>query len=215
MIRAERLSRLHAAAILSCALLVLFATVFGGCKGKAPYLPKLANGDVVLAFGDSLTYGTGATETESYPAVLGELINRNVVRSGVPGEVAEQALKRLPAALDEYQPKVLILCIGGNDLLRKHDEKSIEDNIRAMIRLAKERGIAVVLIGVPKPALFSGAPKFYDALAKEFSVPYEGDVIKDVLYSNDTKSDPIHPNAKGYRKMAKAIAELLKKAGAV
>lgn len=213
--RAEGFTRVRPFTVCWWALLVLLAAIFGGCKDKVPYLPKLAEADVVLAFGDSLTYGTGAAEAESYPAVLGELIKRNVVRSGVPGEVTEQALKRLPGALDEYQPKILILCIGGNDLLHKQDEKSIEENIRAMIKLAKERGIAVVLIGVPKPALFSGAPKFYGALAKEFGLPYEGGIVKDVLYSNETKSDPIHPNAKGYRKIAESIAALMRKAGAV
>jgi len=56
---------------------------------------------------------------------------------------------------------------------------------------------------------------FYADLAKEFAIPYEGKVVTSVLYSNETKSDPIHPNAKGYRRMAEAIAQLLKNAGAI
>ena len=56
---------------------------------------------------------------------------------------------------------------------------------------------------------------FYADLAKELAIPYEGKVVTSVLYSNETKSDPIHPNAKGYRRMAEAIAQLLKNAGAI
>ncbi len=68
---------------------------------------------------------------------------------------------------------------------------------------------------VPKPALITSAPVFYADLANEFAILYEGKVVTSVLYSNETKSDPIHPNAKGYRRMAEAIAQLLKNAGAI
>ena len=203
--RAIFLSRL---AILA---LVLLAT---GC-GKAPRLPPLGANDVVVAFGDSLTYGTGAREEESYPAVLAQIISRQVVRAGVPGEVTAQALQRLPQLLDEHRPQLVIVCLGGNDMLRRADPAQTKANLRAMLQTLKERGIAAVLIGVPRPALFSGAPEFYGELAKEFAIPYEDGIVKDVLYSSATKSDPIHPNAKGYRRMAEAIAELLRKAGAV
>jgi acyl-CoA thioesterase I len=196
-------------------ILVVLAFTLAGCGEKAPRLPKLAATDVIVAFGDSLTYGTGAAETESYPAVLGQLIGRTVVRAGVPGEVTEQGLARLQATLDEHRPRLVIICLGGNDMLRKIGDGEITRNLRAMIKALKDKGIAVVLVGVPKPALITSAPQFYADLAREFSVPYEGKIVTSVLYSNETKSDPIHPNARGYRKMAEAIAQLLKNAGAI
>lgn len=196
-------------------LLALAALGLAACAGNVPELPKLQSGDVVLAFGDSLTFGTGAGEAESYPAVLSGLIGRPVIRSGVPGEVTAEGLERLPQALDEHQPRLVILCLGGNDLLRKADPALTEANLRAMIRLVKERGIAVVLVGVPRPGLFADPPPYYEKLAKEFGLPYEGKAVKDVLYANELKSDAIHPNAQGYRKMAEAIAGLLKEAGAL
>ena len=201
----KSLIRILAIALVLCA---------NACSDGPP-LPRLGADDVVLAFGDSITYGTGARPEESYPEVLGQLIGRRVVGAGVPGEVTANALERLPDVLDEVKPKLLLLCLGGNDMLRKVDLAAIESNLRTMVRMARERGIAVVLIAVPKPALFGGNAAFYQAIAKENDLPLEGDVLKDILYDNEFKADPIHPNAKGYRRMAEAIAGLLKRAGAV
>lgn len=199
------------------ALAVLYALLtLSACGAKTAPLPKLDATDVILAFGDSLTYGTGANENESYPAVLASLINRKVIRAGVPGETTAEGLRRLPETLDEHKPKLMILCLGGNDFFRKQSEQQAESNLREMIKLTRARGIAVALIGVPKPAIFGGdSAEFYRRLAQEFSLPLQGDILGDVLHKNELKSDAFHPNAKGYRVVAEAVAALLKKAGAV
>ena len=121
----------------------------------------------------------------------------------------------MQSVIDEHKPKLLIVCLGGNDMLRKVDEAQTQSNLRSIIKTAQSQGIAVLLIGVPKPALVTSAPPFFEAIAKEFNIPYEGKIVTDVLYQRDQKSDPIHPNGKGYRRMAEAVAALLKKAGAV
>ena len=192
--------------------LLFFA--LAGC-GDSAKLARLPDNAVVLAFGDSLTFGTGATEAESYPAQLETLIGRRVVRAGVPGEVTAQALERLPAMLDEHAPRLLLLCIGGNDFLRRLGNAAAERNIRAMVQLAKSRGIDVFLIGTPEPALLPSPPAFYETVAKDLKVPYEGGVITEVLKDTSLKSDPIHPNARGYRVIAERVAVRLKKAGAI
>jgi len=196
---------------ITCVCVLLIA----GCGGGTPKLGKLGANDVVLAFGDSLTYGTGAKAEESYPSVLNTLIGRNVVRAGVPGEQTGGGLQRLPGVLDEHQPRLVIVCLGGNDMLRKRPHQSVESNLRQILQLIKSRGMDAVLVGVPAPGLITSAPEFYEKLAKEFGIPYEGKIVTSVLYQPELKSDPIHPNADGYRKMAEAIAALLRKAGAV
>lgn len=196
-------------------MVALSLSVLAACSDAPPPLPRLGADDVVLAFGDSITYGTGAGPEESYPEVLSRLIGRRVVGAGVPGEVTANGLQRLPEVLDEVAPKLLLLCMGGNDMLRKVDPVAIESNLRTMVSMARDRGIAVVLIAVPKPALFGGNAGFYQAVARENDLPLEGDILKDILFDNEFKADPIHPNAKGYRRMAEAIADLLRRAGAV
>ena len=196
-------------------LLALALTLPAGCGDRVPQLPPLGANDVIVAFGDSLTYGTGAEERESYPAVLAQLIGRPVVRAGVPGEVTAQGLRRLPSVIDEHRPRLVIVCLGGNDMLRKIGEGEIKRNLRDMLKMLSQSGIAAVLVGVPKPSLVMSAPGFYAELAREFGVPYESEIVTSVLRAADMKADPIHPNARGYRKMAEALAQLLREAGAL
>jgi len=206
-------SPLLRARAIAC-LLALSLLAVGGC-GKQPRLQPLAPDAVVLAFGDSLTYGTGADERDSYPAQLALLIGRKVARAGVPGEISGDGLARLPEAIEEHQPRLLVLCHGGNDFLRRLSKQQVAANVRAMVRFARERGIDVVLIGTPEPGLAVSAPAFYAEIAKELRVPYEDSVIGQILRDATLKSDPIHPNARGYRLIAERLAGLLKKAGAV
>ncbi|HEX4986137.1 MAG TPA: arylesterase [Burkholderiales bacterium] len=193
----------------------LLVATLAACGPKPPPLPKLGVGDVVLAFGDSLTYGTGASPGEAYPKVLEGLIGRTVVGAGVPGETSGEGLERLPAVLDEVRPKILLLCLGGNDMLRKQDFAGIESNLRAMVVLARSRGVATVLIGVPTPELFGGPPPFYEKIARDEALPLQDGILADILFDRSLKSDMIHPNAAGYRRLAQALADLLHAAGAV
>jgi lysophospholipase L1-like esterase len=185
-----------------------------GC-GERPKMERLAPDAVVLAFGDSLTFGSGANEDESYPAQLEKLIGRRVVRAGVPGEVTAQALARLPEALDEHAPRLLLLCIGGNDFLRRLGNQQAERNVREMVKLATSRGVAVMLIGTPEPGFTVSPPAFYAGIAKEFRLPYEEGIIGQVLKDTSLKADPIHPNARGYRLIAERLAEQLRQGGAI
>ncbi|HEX7250544.1 MAG TPA: arylesterase [Burkholderiales bacterium] len=201
------------ASVLRC-LIAAIALLAASC-GEQPKLARLPSDAVILAFGDSLTYGTGANEDESYPAQLEKLVGRRVVRAGVPGEVTAQALARLPGALDEHAPRLLLLCIGGNDFLRRLGNAQAEANVRAMIQLAAGRGVQVFLIGTPEPGLKVSPPGFYARVAKELRVPYEESVITDVLTDASLKSDQVHPNARGYRIIAERIAQDLRKSGAL
>jgi len=199
-------------------IFLLLAIIVGvglmACSSQ-PKLPSLANDAIIVAFGDSLTFGTGAEPTESYPAVLEKMIGRRVVNAGIPGEVTGDGLLRLPEVLEREKPALLLLCHGGNDQLRRLNQQQTANNIREMIRLAQRREVAVVLIAVPAPKLSLSPPSMYREVAKELSIPIEEETLSSILSNNSLKSDYIHPNAEGYRRMAESIATLLHKSGAI
>jgi acyl-CoA thioesterase I len=194
-------------------LWVFLLVVLAGCS--SPDLEPLQPGSRVLAFGDSLTYGVGTTRENSYPAVLSQLAGLEVVNAGVSGETTAGGLARLGRELDESQPELLILLQGGNDILRNLDLAQTKANLAAMIELAAHRNIAVVLLGVPEKKLFSSAAPIYGELAEEHQLVFDGSLVASLLRSPSYKSDPVHLNAEGYRKMAESIHELLQDSGAL
>jgi len=174
--------------------LVLLALALGapGCS-KPPRLSQLGADDVIVAFGDSLTYGTGAAEHESYPAVLAQLTGG---RWCAPACRARSRRSPAPSAASDCRApaRLMIVCLGGNDMLRKVNEAETRSNLRAIIgaiRRARHRGGADRR--APPGAAGERRPEFYGELAKEFAIPYEGGIVKDVLYSAGMKSDAIHP----------------------
>lgn len=204
------MSRMTRIGLALCALLILLA----GC-GEGKRYNVLRPNDVILAFGNSLTRGTGADERQSYPAQLQEMTRREVINAGVPGEVTAKGRARLPAVLDKHDPDLLILCHGGNDMLRRLDREQTIANLKAMIEEAQSRRIPVILVSVPQFGLLLDSAPFYKEIAAEYKIPVEDEIISDILSDRSLKSDRIHPNAAGYRKMAESIANVMKESGAL
>ncbi len=194
-----------------CSLLLLLSV---GCDTSHQLQPLTKNA-VILAFGDSLTHGTGASIEQAYPARLQAMLSRTVINAGVPGENSKTGLKRLPGLLKRHQPELLILCHGGNDILRRNNLKQTKENLQQMINLAKSNNTQVVLIGVPQFGLFLTTPPFYKELALSNALPLENNLLTDILRKNSLKSDQIHPNSRGYQAMAERIHTLLQQSGAI
>lgn len=192
------------------------------CGKSEKVFSKLPNGAVIMAFGDSLTYGTGADKAQSYPSILAQLSSHTVINNGVAGEISADGLKRLPRLLDEQHPQMLILIHGGNDILRNIPREQTAANLTQMIAEAKKRNIKVVMLGVPKFGLFSvvGLSSFesaeiYQQVAEAEKVPIDLKSLPEIVSKQELKSDQVHPNAQGYQLLAEAVFELLKKTGAL
>lgn len=194
---------------------LLLAVIFlCGC-GDRRQLSDLGTEGLILAFGDSLTYGTGVQSENSYPSALAELTGLAVINAGVPGEVTAEGLRRLPEQLKQHRPDLVIICHGGNDILRKLPLDQAENNLRTMIELSREAGVSVVLVAVPRFGVWKSSPDFYTRVADDLKVPIEEAILPELEFDPAMKSDPIHLNEQGYRKFAEALARLLKKHGAL
>ena len=147
--------------------------------------------------------------------MLETLINRKVINAGVPGEITREGLLRLPQLLSRHQPDLLILCHGGNDILRKLDMVIAKNNIQQMIDLAREQQIQVILIAVPEFGLFLDPAPIYQEIAEENNLPILLDALSDILSSSRLKSDHIHPNSIGYQQLAENISDMLVRSKAV
>ncbi len=183
--------------------------------GSGQELTTLPSGARILAFGDSLTFGIGVPADQSYPAVLAELTGFEVVRSGVPGEISAVGLRRLQSVLDETSPALVIICHGGNDVLRRLPVNQTAANLESMIRIVQGSGSQVVVLAVPKPGIFPASYSYYDRLDQLTGVVVEYDLIRDLQMDASMKSDPIHFNRQGYRKMAQVVHDLLVTKGAI
>ena len=204
------MSRLRA--IVPTLLAWMLLAVPAGCGPDAPDAPRLEplpRGAVVLCFGDSLTSGVGAEQGRTYPDELARLTGLTVHSSGVPGEVSSRGLARLPRVLEQVRPALVILCHGGNDMLRGLPASATEANLRAMVDLARARGAQVLLVGVPQPSLRLARSEIYASVAQDTRAPLLDDVLADILSDPALKADPIHPNSRGYARLAEALADAL------
>ncbi len=189
--------------------------LLSACDNSSSPLTVLRPNDVLLAFGDSLTSGVGARPELSYPAQLNRFLSRKVVNAGVPGEISAEGLARLPGLLDKVEPALLIICHGGNDILRKLDRDELRANLRGMYEAAKQRKIEVVMVAVPQLDLGLHDVPLYQELANDLQIPLVQGTLGELLADKQYTSDPIHLNGQGYRKLAEAVADLLAANGAL
>lgn len=198
--------------LLFAAFLAVFALLIKDDGNKQPHT-ALKHDALILAFGDSLTYGSGVNPDYSYPSRLALKTSLHVINAGIPGEVSSEGLKRL-AGLLEQNPDIVIICHGGNDILRKHSHVQLKKNILAMIGLVESSGAQVLLVGVPDFGwLGYRTLSLYEEAAEEAGVMFEADILGTVVSSPALKSDRIHPNEKGYEMMADAFIGVLKSNG--
>ena len=193
---------------------LLAIALFTGCGDPPAGIRPLPPTATVLAFGDSLTRGKGARQSESYPSQLADLLGVSVINEGISGEESDEGLNRLPDLLDRYRPNLVLLCHGGNDFLRLRDKKGTHANLRKMIQHCRDSGADVILIAVPDPGLTLSPPGLYKALASEFAIPLEADIMTTVISDKSLLSDHVHPNATGYRHIAEALAKTIRAAEA-
>lgn len=198
------------------ALLAVLVLPVACSKEKAEPIPT---GSIVLALGDSLTEGAGVTREEAWPNLLANKTGWTVINGGVSGDTSSEALLRLPSLLEEHKPVLVLVAVGGNDMLRHLPQQETVANLGKIIALIKIHGAKPVLLATPNPSLMGAvfqtlsAADFYQKVADAQQVPLIEDAIADVISDPQLKGDPLHPNAAGHALLSKKIYDSLKSIG--
>lgn len=193
-------------------LLVILLIALTSCSQPQQYNKTIivSEKSTIVAFGNSLTVGVGASEGFDYPTLLSQKLGMPIINAGVSGEVSAQALGRIDVILEEYYPHVVILLHGGNDILRKLNLAQTKQNLSLIIEKIESSGAKVVLIGVPKPGIFLRTATFYTQLAQQYRLVYLHNDLAHLFGDNRYKSDNIHLSDQGYQKLADALAQYFK-----
>jgi acyl-CoA hydrolase len=184
-----------------------------------PRHPPLPAGSAVLVLGDSISAGYGVAPEEAWPARLAASTGWQVINAGVNGDTTADALVRLPELLERHAPRLVLVEIGGNDMLRHIPDAEIAANLDAMLARIAGHGAQPVLIGIPRPSVLGAAfarltpADFYAETAQRNRVLLIGDAASKLLSAADLKLDAVHPNAAGHERLADAVRAELQRFG--
>jgi acyl-CoA thioesterase I len=189
-------------------VLVILYFIFSGST-KIKNYPS--SGTDIVAFGDSLVQGVGASsDSTNFVAVLSRRIGKPIVNLGVSGNTTEDGLKRL-GELDRYKPKVVIVLLGGNDYLKKVPIDTTFNNLEKIIKNIQSRGAVVLLLGVRGGVVTDKFDERFEDLADKTGSAYVSNVLDGLITKNEFMSDAIHPNNTGYAKIATRVYPVLQK----
>lgn len=184
----------------------------------------------VLAFGDSLYAGYGLARGQSLPdAIQARLraqgLNALIVNAGVSGDTSAAGRQRLSFALDNLKrkPDLVLLGLGGNDVLRQIPPTETRANLAAMLGELRDRKIPVILTGMRAPPnlgpdYVAAFDRIYPDLAKEYGATLYPFILDGVIGNRSLmQADSIHPNVTGVTRiadrLAPIVAERLKEGG--
>lgn len=199
-------------------LLVVAIALVAACGSKAKEA-AIPPGSLAVALGDSLTAGAGVAREEAWPDLLASRTGWVVINGGISGDTSAGALRRLPALLEEHNPVLVLVALGGNDMLRRIPQEETVANLGEILAMIRAHGAKPVLLATPKPsvagAVFQNlsAADFYRSIAEAHQVPLIEDAIAEVLSDPEMKGDPLHPNAAGHMQLEQKIFDALKAIG--
>jgi len=185
----------------------------------APAAAVAARGKVVTILGDSITAGYGLPQQAALPVQLHLALEKlgvpNLVRgAGVSGDTTGDGAARVDFSV-RPDTSVVVVALGGNDLLQGVDPKTTRANLERILTRLKQRHMGVVLAGIhAPPELGAGYARDFDAvfsgLAKAHGVAFYPDLLAGVERNRAlNQADAIHPNAQGVQVIARRLAPVV------
>ncbi len=162
----------------------------------------------VVAFGDSLISGTGSTKGNDFVSLLSKEIGQPILNLGKSGDTTTSALTRIDSVV-RTKPDIVIVLLGGNDYLRKIEQDTTFSNLDKIVKTLQDNGAVVILLGVRGGLLKDSYESKFSAFAKTHGTAYVPNVLDNLLGDKELMSDAIHPNDKGYQKIADKVLPTL------
>lgn len=182
----------------------------------------VANGPLVVTFGDSLFAGYQLNQGEGFAPVLERALadrgqRARVFNAGVSGDTSAAGLRRLAYVLDGLpkKPELVIICLGGNDMLRGLGPDETRKNLTAIMEELGRRGIRAMLAGmVAAPNMGQDYAKAFNAIYPDLAQRYDAALYPFILdgvigHADLQLADGIHPNPEGVKTMVAGIAPLV------
>jgi lysophospholipase L1-like esterase len=190
--------------------LVIGVTGFWLLRESPPRGASPTSGQAIIAFGDSLVEGRGATQGRDFISLLSTRLGRPIINAGRSGDTTGAALARLESDVLEQNPRVVIVLLGGNDFLRRVSTADAFANLETIVERIRARGAAVLLVGVAVGLFTDPYYEEYERLARRTSAGLVPDVLDGILGHADLMSDSIHPNDRGYEMVADRVEPALR-----
>lgn len=178
--------------------------LYNGRYLQRTYIPTAAHYDIV-AIGDSLTEGIGATQSRGYISLLSDHLNRPILNLAVRRTKTDQLMDQVTASL-QYNPKLVIMTAGGNDMLWGYTHQTTFENLSQVFLLYREKGVDVIYLGVRTGILSDPyATELEQFVAGFDNVTFVPDILDGISFNPEFLFDPLHPNDEGHQLIARRV----------
>ena len=187
----------------------LLSLGISGCDdNKSPTAPDAVT---VVAFGDSITAGFGTSGNNDYVSRLSSRTGVSIVNAGRSGDTTGDALNRIDSAVLSRNPDIVIVFLGGNDILQSVPVQLRISNITTIVQRIRQAGAAVILIDLGSGILdaFNGA---LPGIASQTSSTLVPGVLEGIIGVPSLMTDSVHPNNAGHAIIADRIEPALRSA---
>ncbi|MBG6241094.1 MAG: multifunctional acyl-CoA thioesterase I/protease I/lysophospholipase L1 [Candidatus Symbiopectobacterium sp. Dall1.0] len=178
--------------------------------------------ETLLVLGDSLSAGYRMPAASAWPALLNDQWQKagpdgiTIVNASISGDTASQGLARLPALLQQHQPRWVLIEMGGNDGLRGFPPPTIEQDLTTIINQVKAANAQPLLMQIRLPANYGQRytttfSAIYPRLSQQFSIPLVPFFMEQVYLKPEwMQDDGIHPTHEAQPFIADWMAKQLK-----
>ena len=189
-------------------LLIAAVFLFPACSPSIRFTEGPRTGPVVI-LGDSLAEGYDIEENENFVSVLSERLSLEIVNLGQKGITTAESVARVAEEVLPLNPALVIIELGGNDVLQKLDPASTKANLQKMVEAIQGEEIPILILGVRGGVLSDKLAEVFEDLADTHGLAYVPNILEGILTSPNLRVDNVHPNAAGHVLIADRVEPVL------